>query len=97
MNSCFVSFTFLCFKSDMFLSDSSASLYLFCFGESIRSLKIAGVLRFMFYVLRFTFYVLRFTFYVLRFTFVSLVGHLWYFMGISCKVECFRGNATGPA
>ena len=24
--------------------------------------------------------------------FVSLVGHLWYFMGLSCKVECFHGE-----
>ncbi len=29
--------------------------------------------------------------------FASKVGHLWYFMGLSCKIECFRGNAAGPA
>ena len=50
-----------------------------CFGESIRWLKIAGVSRFTFHVSRFTF-----TFHV---SFRSLVGHLQYFMGASCKVR----------
>jgi hypothetical protein len=59
--------TFLCFESDMFLSDTSASLFhLFCSSvlESQSDvLKIAGVSRF-----------------------TSKVEHLWYFMGVSCKV-----------
>jgi hypothetical protein len=51
MNSCFVStsFTFLCYKSDLSVRLSCIFFVLIC------CLKIAGVLRFTFYVLRFTF------------------------------------------
>ena len=69
MNSCFVSFTFLCFKSDMFLSDSSASLYLFHLFWRANQLKTEN-----------------------RRRFASKVGHLWYFMGLSCKIN-LRGES----
>ena len=58
----------LCFKSDMFLSDSSASLYLFYLFWRANQLNAKNRRRF------------------------TKVGHLRYFMGLSCKVECFHGR-----
>ena len=54
MNSCFVSFMCLvsyCFSFSFYYCILYMYLYIICFGESISlSLKIAGVLRFTFYV-----------------------------------------------
>ena len=79
-------------------SDSSASLFylihLFWRVNQLK-LKIAGVLRFTFYVLRFTFYVLRFTFvsFVSR-TFLVVNESFLMFLDSSMEERCRSGLMT---
>ncbi len=74
MNSCFVSFTFLCFQSVLRLY----CIFLYLFRLFWRANQMTKNRRRLFeHCLN---------------NFVSLVGHFRYFMGLSCKVECFHGE-----
>ena len=84
MNSCYLTLQFLhsCVFSLLSQTHSASLFKLLCSSElESQSVDKSENRR------RFTFYVLRFTFYVR-----SLVGHLWYFMGSSCKVS-LRGES----